>query len=125
MVVTADTRIGTAIAAVKLGAEDYVVTFQSRVGRQEWLRPYTDETVEELGKAGLARLDVVCPGFAADCLETLEEIAMQNAEIFTDAVDDRGVRRLHRVDRRRGADQGQGFCGIRVLAHGEALLTDC
>ena len=73
------------VADVELGAEDYVVTFQSRVGRQEWLRPYTDETVEELGKAGLARLDVVCPGFAADCLETLEEIAMQNAEIFAEA----------------------------------------
>ena len=71
--------------SLELGADDYVVTFQSRVGRQEWLRPYTDETVEELGKAGLSRLDVVCPGFAADCLETLEEIAMQNAEIFTDA----------------------------------------
>ena len=71
--------------SLELADDDYVVTFQSRVGRQEWLRPYTDETVEELGKDGLGRLDVVCPGFAADCLETLEEIAMQNAEIFTEA----------------------------------------
>lgn len=71
--------------SLELADDDWVVTFQSRVGRQEWLRPYTDETVEQLGKDGLGRLDVVCPGFAADCLETLEEIAMQNAEIFTAA----------------------------------------
>lgn len=71
--------------SLELGEDDWLLTFQSRVGRQEWLRPYTDETVEALGKGGLARLDVVCPGFAADCLETLEEIAMQNAEIFEDA----------------------------------------
>jgi ferrochelatase len=64
--------------SLELADDEWVITFQSRVGRQEWLRPYTDETVEELGKAGLSRLDVVCPGFAADCLETLEEIAMQN-----------------------------------------------
>lgn len=71
--------------SLELADDDWVVTFQSRVGRQEWLRPYTDETVEQLGKSGMSRLDVVCPGFAADCLETLEEIAMQNAEIFEGA----------------------------------------
>jgi ferrochelatase len=49
------------------------------------LRPYTDETVKELGRKGVGRLDVICPGFSADCLETLEEIAMQNAEFFADA----------------------------------------
>ncbi|MDX1442934.1 MAG: ferrochelatase [Gammaproteobacteria bacterium] len=65
-----------------LKEEDYVVSFQSRVGREEWLRPYTDETVEQLAKEGLESLDVICPGFSADCLETLEEIAMQNAETF-------------------------------------------
>ncbi len=68
-----------------LADDDWALTFQSRVGFSEWLRPYTDETVEQLGTEKLGRLDVVCPGFAADCLETLEEIAMQNAEIFTDA----------------------------------------
>jgi ferrochelatase len=61
------------------------VTFQSRLGRAEWLKPYTSDVVTELGKAGLSRIDVVCPGFAADCLETLEEIAMQNAGFFKDA----------------------------------------
>jgi ferrochelatase len=68
--------------ALDLGDDDWLVAFQSRVGRAEWLRPYTDETVAELGRGGLGRLDVVCPGFAADCLETLEEIGMQNAELF-------------------------------------------
>ena len=55
------------------------------MGRAEWLRPYTDETIEELGRNGLGKLDVVCPGFAADCLETLEETAMQNRDIFREA----------------------------------------
>lgn len=69
--------------ALTLRDDEWVLTFQSRVGRAEWLRPYTDETIVELGTQSLARLDVVCPGFAVDCLETLEEIAMQNAELFT------------------------------------------
>ena len=72
-------------ASLDLGEDDWVVTFQSRLGRAEWLRPYTDETVTELAKNGVERLDIVCPGFAADCLETLEEIAMQNAGFFTAA----------------------------------------
>ncbi|MCC2112549.1 MAG: ferrochelatase, partial [Hyphomicrobiales bacterium] len=58
------------------------VTFQSRVGPAEWLQPYTDETVKALAGEGVRRLAVVTPGFAADCLETLEEIAVENAEIF-------------------------------------------
>ena len=68
-----------------LGDDEWILSFQSRVGREEWLRPYTDETVERLGKEGLDRLDVACPGFATDCLETLEEIAMQNADLFRDS----------------------------------------
>ena len=55
------------------------------VGRAEWLRPYTDETIESLGEQTLERLDVGCPGFSADCLETLEEIAIQNAAFFKSA----------------------------------------
>lgn len=58
------------------------LTFQSRFGRAEWLQPYTDATVEALAKSGVKRLAVVSPGFAADCVETLEEIAIQNGEIF-------------------------------------------
>lgn len=68
--------------ALELGDDEWVLSFQSRVGREEWLRPYTDETIEKLAGQGLSRLDVVCPGFSTDCLETLEEIAMQNAELF-------------------------------------------
>ena len=69
--------------SLELGEAEWSVAFQSRVGRVEWLRPYTDETIVELGNAGMRRLDVVCPGFAADCLETLEEIAMQYTDLFT------------------------------------------
>jgi ferrochelatase len=69
--------------SLDLADDDWVTTFQSRVGRAEWLRPYTAETIIELGSKGVQRIDVVCPGFAADCLETLEEIAMQNAALFT------------------------------------------
>ena len=68
--------------ALDLGADSYRVTFQSRVGPRRWLEPYTDQTLVELGRQNLATVDVMCPGFAADCLETLEEIAMQNAERF-------------------------------------------
>ena len=71
--------------SLDLDDDAWIATFQSRVGRMEWLRPYTDEKIASLGKAGMARVDVVCPGFAADCLETLEEIALQNAEIFKEA----------------------------------------
>jgi len=58
------------------------ITFQSRFGPEEWLKPYTDKTVEALAKEGVKNLAVVMPGFTADCLETLEEIAGENAEIF-------------------------------------------
>jgi ferrochelatase len=71
--------------SLDLDVDDWVVTFQSRVGRAEWLRPYTDETVIKLAKSGVDRLDVACPGFAVDCLETLEEIAMQNSGFFESA----------------------------------------
>ena len=79
--------------ALDLDDDQWLLTFQSRVGREEWLRPYTDETIKKLGGEGLSRLDVVCPGFATDCLETLEEIAMQNAEFFIEA----GGESLHYV----------------------------
>jgi len=71
--------------ALELTDGEWVVSFQSRVGRAEWVRPYTDETIAELGKSGLQGLDVVCPGFAADCLETLEEIAMQYGSLFEES----------------------------------------
>ena len=55
---------------------------QSRFGKERWLEPATDATLQDLAARGVRRVDVVCPGFAVDCLETLEEIAMQNAELF-------------------------------------------
>lgn len=71
--------------ALELREEQYVVTFQSRFGRAEWLQPYTSATLEELGKQGLGRLDVVCPGFVSDCLETLEEIALEGKATYLSA----------------------------------------
>jgi protoporphyrin/coproporphyrin ferrochelatase len=65
-----------------LEASKLVLTFQSRFGTDEWLQPYTDKTMEKLAKEGVRRIAVVMPGFSADCLETLEEIAQENAEIF-------------------------------------------
>jgi len=68
--------------ALGLELGQYVVTFQSRFGKAEWLKPYTAPTIEKLGKEGCQRIDIFCPGFPADCLETLEEIAMEAREIF-------------------------------------------
>ena len=70
---------------VDLPANFYRVTFQSRFGREEWLKPYTDHHLQALAHAGVKRVDVICPGFAADCLETLEEIAQFNRELFLQA----------------------------------------
>jgi len=61
------------------------VTFQSRFGRAAWLQPYTEPTLRELGRRGVGRVDVLCPGFPADCLETLEEIAMEGRAAFLDS----------------------------------------
>ena len=63
--------------ALGMGADEYIVTFQSRFGKAEWLQPYTAPTVQELARQGLERIDVICPGFTSDCLETLEEINME------------------------------------------------
>ena len=62
---------------------DAFLSFQSRFGREPWVEPYTDATLESWGREGVESVDVICPGFSADCLETLEEIAMQNAVLFT------------------------------------------
>jgi len=67
---------------LKLDASKLLLTFQSRFGSDEWLQPYTDATMERLAKEGVRRIAVLTPGFSADCLETLEEIAQENAEIF-------------------------------------------
>ena len=71
--------------ALKLAPDKYQVTFQSRFGRTEWLKPYTAETLNTLGEQGLERVDVICPGFVSDCLETLEEIAIEGKAVFLSA----------------------------------------
>jgi ferrochelatase len=68
-----------------MGEDDLRLTFQSRFGSAEWLKPYTIDTVEQLAKSGVRNLAVITPGFVADCLETLEEIAMENAGVFRQA----------------------------------------
>lgn len=67
---------------LQLPPSGYQVTFQSRFGKQEWLQPYTAPTLRKLAQEGVGRVDVVCPGFSVDCLETLEEIAMEGKQAF-------------------------------------------
>jgi len=68
-----------------LGADQFKVTFQSRLGRAKWLQPYTEPTLIALAQSGVKRVDVVCPGFTSDCLETLEEINMEGRAAFLGA----------------------------------------
>lgn len=72
-------------AALELPESAYRITFQSRFGRAEWLQPYTQPTLEKLPAEGIRKVDVICPGFVADCLETLEEIAMECKVAFLGA----------------------------------------
>jgi ferrochelatase len=73
------------VSALELPPEKVMMTFQSRFGREPWLTPYTDETMKMLGEKGVKHIQVMSPGFSADCLETLEEIAVQNREFFLEA----------------------------------------
>jgi len=68
--------------ALGLNKDEYAIAFQSRFGKQEWLKPYLANMLESLGKAKVNRIDVICPGFSSDCLETLEEIAIEGKHIF-------------------------------------------
>ena len=70
---------------LSLPDSEWSVSFQSQVGREEWLRPYTDERLLEYARSGPKRITVACPGFATDCLETLEEIALRNRQLFLGA----------------------------------------
>jgi ferrochelatase len=70
---------------LELADSHWQISFQSRFGRTEWLKPYTAATLDELGRKGLRRVDVICPGFVADCLETLEEIGIEGKAIFVKA----------------------------------------
>lgn len=72
-------------AELGLDASQWLLSFQSRFGREAWLQPYTDETLKRLAAEGVKSVEVICPGFSADCLETLEEIAVENHDIFIGA----------------------------------------
>lgn len=73
------------VQSLKLAPEDYQVSFQSRFGRAKWLTPYTHECLTQWAQAGIKTVDVICPGFVSDCLETLEEIAIENKHAFVAA----------------------------------------
>ncbi len=89
--------------------ERWQMTFQSRFGAQEWLQPYTDRTLVAWGSAGVESVDVVCPGFSADCLETLEEIEMLNRETFIGA----GGKRYRYIPALNGRDEHiEGLAGM-------------
>jgi ferrochelatase len=108
---------------LKLSDGEWIIAFQSRVGREKWLAPYTDQTVKELGAQGLSRIDVVCPGFSTDCLETLEEIAMRNAEFFHEA----GGGSLHYIPSLNARDDHVRFLADLIQQHtmGWADEVDC
>jgi ferrochelatase len=77
---------GTLLAhALELTEQQYRITFQSRFGRAEWLKPYTSEVLKELGRQQVGPVDVICPGFVCDCLETLEEIAIEGRGLYARA----------------------------------------
>jgi len=80
-------------AALDLGPDEYALSFQSRFGRAKWLEPYTVDTLHKLAREGVGRVDVICPGFTADCLETLEEIAQEARATFLTA----GGREFHLI----------------------------
>ena len=71
--------------ALGLPEDAYITTFQSRFGREEWLKPYTDDTLKALPDQGAKSVQIICPGFSADCLETIEEIGMENRDYFLEA----------------------------------------
>lgn len=80
-------RITAQLLAKELGLteNDWLCSFQSRFGKQEWVKPYTSQTLEEWGKQGIKSVQVISPSFSADCLETLEELAVENRDIFLNA----------------------------------------
>ena len=70
---------------VTASKDEYKVTFQSLFGKEEWIKPYTDATLKSLPDQGIKDVQVICPGFSADCLETIEEIGEENREYFEEA----------------------------------------
>ena len=73
------------VQALDLPEDRWQLSFQSRLGPKQWLQPYTDHTLKSLGEKGVKNIQVICPGFSVDCLETLEEVSMENRDIFLEA----------------------------------------
>ncbi len=92
------------------GEDKLMLTFQSRFGKAEWLQPYTDKTIERLAREGVKKLAVITPGFAADCVETLEEIAMQAREGFIE----NGGERFAALPCLNDSDEAMGFLAAHV-----------
>ncbi|NLO80516.1 MAG: ferrochelatase [Xanthomonadaceae bacterium] len=96
-----------------LDQDEWLVTFQSRFGREQWLTPYTDETLEGLARQGVRQVDLICPGFSADCVETLEENAIQNRALFEQA----GGERLSYIPCLNDAPDHIAFLTELILRH--------
>ena len=107
-------------SSLELAADDYSLSFQSRFGAQKWLQPYTSDRIEALGRAGVKKLDVICPGFACDCLETLEEIAMEGQEIFQR----NGGSSLHLIPCFNATEYGVRLYTEMALAHSSWLDSE-
>jgi ferrochelatase len=109
-------KAGIAAIVKALGLEDdeWLLSFQSRVGREPWLQPYTDKTLELLASQGVKHVQVVCPGFAVDCLETLEEIAMENRELF----EEKGGEKLEYIAALNDSDSHVKVLASLVADHG-------
>ena len=99
--------------ALQLEDEQWQVVFQSRFGREPWLQPYCDKTLQQLPSQGIKSVEVICPGFSADCLETLEEINMQNRELFLDA----GGENFHYIPALNASDEHIDALSEVLTAH--------
>lgn len=109
----------------RLGLDEaqMTVSFQSRVGRERWLQPYTDATVRRLATEGVRKLDVACPGFAVDCLETLEEVAMQNRDFFI-AAGGESLRYIPALNDSRGQLESLAALVLRHTQGWDEFATD-
>ena len=108
-------RTATLIAErLALASDDWQLVFQSRFGRAEWLKPYCVETLQALPNQGITDIDIICPGFAVDCLETLEEIAITNREVFLQA----GGRHYRYIPALNASDEHVTFLSGVLAAQG-------
>ncbi|MGE5617234.1 MAG: ferrochelatase [Bacillota bacterium] len=119
----AQCRKSAELIATELGWNDArtLATYQSRFGAAEWLQPYTAATLEKLGREGVGRVDVVCPGFAADCLETLEEIAIEGRATFLKA----GGREFHYIPSTNDTPAWMTALTIIAMENLQALPDRC